>query len=279
MNSADAGTVTTRAVAAGRGWGWVREGFALLARAPATWLGVTVCFFLALLAATTLLLSAGPAAAMLLTSVLTAGIMLGCRDLAGGAALGIAHLGAGLRGGQLGALLGVGAVFAAGATIIALLAAAVVVAGTWDTDLNAELQRAAGAGALPYLTLEEAMPFALAALIAGAALVPLIMATWLAPALVQLRGAGALASMRLSFAGCRRNLAPLLVYGLVLLGVTTILGLAVTVPAAALISMDSKLSELVVAAATQLCTMMLTPILWTSTYAAYADIYEGSAGA
>jgi uncharacterized membrane protein len=76
------------------------------------------------------------------------------------------------------------------------------------------------------------------------------MAVWFAPALVLFHDKGAVDAMKESFSGCLRNIVPFLVYGVVLL----VLGLIASIPLG-------------------LGWLVLGPVLCTSFYASYKDIY------
>jgi uncharacterized membrane protein len=87
-------------------------------------------------------------------------------------------------------------------------------------------------------------------------LLPLIMAIWFAPALVMLGGANPGAALKASFAGCLRNLIPMLIYG----AIGIVLAIIASIPFA-------------------LGWLVLAPVALASIYASYCDIFEDKAGA
>ena len=93
----------------------------------------------------------------------------------------------------------------------------------------------------------------LSLLVGMAVSVPLMMMIWFAPLLVIFRGLQAKDAMQLSFVACLGNMGPFLVFGSVFLflaflsGITFGLGL-----------------------------LLMIPLIFTSTYASYRDIFETS---
>jgi uncharacterized membrane protein len=80
--------------------------------------------------------------------------------------------------------------------------------------------------------------------------VPISMAAWLAPALVVLRGAGAVEALRLSLAACMSNGGALTVYGVVFIGMA-----------------------LLATVTFMLGWLLLGPLMFLSTYAACRDLF------
>ena len=76
------------------------------------------------------------------------------------------------------------------------------------------------------------------------------MATWLAPALVMLRGTAPVEALRLSLAACSRNMGALTVYGLV--------GIFFAIVATLLLGLG---------------WLVLLPLALLSTYAAFQDLF------
>ena len=89
---------------------------------------------------------------------------------------------------------------------------------------------------------------------------PLLMALWYAPLLVYFNDMGALAAMKSSLFACAKNIPAMLVYGLAVMA-----GLFLTMPfAMALRQYD-------------LAIWLLAPVLLTSMYMSYKDIYLAGA--
>jgi len=227
-----------RAVGAGQGWTWIAEGFALFKKAPGIWIAVVVILLvIAIVLAFIPLL--GAVASFLLMPVFVGGLMLGCRTLQGGGELELGHLFAGFKE-QTGNLLVIGALAIAGWVIVMLPMVAIVGTGAIVAMMRGD---AAGAAAL-------GGSFLLAWLVAMAISIPIYMALWFAPALVALQGLAPIAAVKESFVGCLKNVAPFLIYGIVLL----VLGIIAAIPLG-------------------LGWLVLGPVTIASIYVAYRDIY------
>jgi uncharacterized membrane protein len=226
-------------VNAGRGFGWIQEGFSMFLMAPGMWIAITVIYFVL-----TVLLSVipflGSLALMLLMPVLVAGVMLGCRDLEQGEPLQADHLFAGFKE-NVGSLVLVGLLYLVGLVLIVVvvgIAAALGVAGVFAAGMDKEPTAAMiGMWAIGMLV------------IVGLSL-PLVMAVWFAPALVVFHEQEPLAAMRQSFSGCLKNILPFFVYSVIWM----VLSVVATIPLG-------------------LGWLVLGPITFASVYYSYRDIF------
>lgn len=227
-----------RVVEAGRGFAWLGEGWELFKEAPGPWIGVFVVWMVV-----SVVLSLIPLVNIfsgLLNPVFSAGMMYGCHSLAQGRGLAVGHLFEGFQR-RFGNLVMIG--------LIAIIAGVVIF-------LSAFLGVLGGAGALSILSrgemseVPDPIALLLALLVVLALMVPLMMALWFAPGLSILHGQSPLRALSLSFQGCLRNLMPFLTYGLGTLG----LAILATLPLG-------------------LGWLVLGPVLVTSTYAAYREIF------
>lgn len=233
-----------RAVALANGWQWIVEGWKLFRKNPLIWIVlIVVTVLLSILIS--LLPVVGTLALTLIYPVIAAGFMIGCRALDQGEELEIAHLFAGFTT-RLGDLLAVGVVYLVGSVAVLLVAGLIVGGSTltglligWGSPGHAELVAGAALGAI------------LALLVAGALLIPLLMAIWFAPPLIVLRGVPALAAIRASFHACLKNILPLMVYGAVLL----VLSIVASIPVF-------------------LGWLVLGPVLVATLYTSYLDIFS-----
>jgi uncharacterized membrane protein len=232
------------AVSAGRGWGWIAEGFELFRRAPGVWIGIVVIWFIISIA-----LSMIPIVSLAVTvlgPIFLGGLMLGCHALERNERLRVEHLFAGFNS-RPGPLAAVGGLYLAGSLGIVLVAVLLAMLfggiGVLSLEGGGEPGVAAGLGMglLGLLILLSMLLF-----------IPLIMAFWFAPALVVRHDLPALEAMRLSFLGCLRNILPFLVYGLILIPLSIV----------ALIPLGLGL-------------LVLSPVVIGSVYAGYRDIYLG----
>lgn len=211
-----------RRVRAWQGWRWISEGYALFRQNPVIWIAL---FFIYVLIAMGLSIVPllGPIVLNLLAPVFMAGFMIGCRAMEEGEELEINHLFAGFRV-HAARLVTVGGLYLCG--VVVIVGVVFVVTGS-ATLLGADMEREFGEHPSQFL------PVMLGVL---AALVPLVMAYWFAPALVVFQNATPREAMRQSFAACGRNMMPFLVYGvasmvLMLLAIIPLgLGLLVMIP-------------------------------------------------
>ena len=226
-----------RGVGAGRGWGWIAEGWELFKRQPLMWILVCVVLLVFMLA-----LSINPLLSMVVSTVLwpilSAGLALGCHALAGGDRLEFGHLFAGFRD-HFGTLAGVG-------VLTLLITFAIAFAVTFGMPKSFWTMF----GPVQRGSPESYLVVALAMLVMMALMLPLVMAIWFAPLLVVFHERGVLEAMKESFQGCLKNIVPFLVYG--------VIGLALFV----LASVPVLLGWLV-----------LGPVMIASIYTAYRNIY------
>ncbi len=242
-----------RQTGAGRGYRWWAESaswlFGDVSRLGA-WIVMLLCFFL-ILAPLHWFPVIGSIAANLLFFVLCGGLMLAARATERGQVPRFADLFAGF-GPRGGALAGAGLlVLLAGVAVLGLMmfiglggtVAAIVGAGS-VSDFEAPSLAAQGIGGTTILLL----------LCCLLLFVPISMAAWLAPALIVLRGASPVDALRLSLGACLRNGGALTVYGLV--------GVALAVVSTMLFLVG---------------WILLLPMAFLSTYAAYLDLFEEQA--
>lgn len=225
-----------------RGWEWIKQGYALLMTAPLLWIVLLVICIVAI-AAISVIPFIGEPLVSLLMPVMVVGLMAGCRALQNGEELELAHLFSGFQQ-HTSPLVTLGGIALVGQYLI--LGVMMMVGGgtivnimmssTDITDPEIFTKAIAGAG--------------LAVLLGATLFSVLIMATQFAPMLIYFNNAPPFAAMKLSLRAFTRNVAPMLVYGI------TFMMLAV------LASIPMMLGWLI-----------LLPIIFTSVYAAYSDIF------
>jgi len=230
--------VRGRRVAAGRGWDWIVEAFALFRRQPGMWILILVLAGM-LFVAIGIVPVLGSLANALLFPIFGAGIMLGCKAQDEGGTLELAHLFAGFKH-RTGDLVLVGVFNLVGWAVIAFAVAAVIGGGVFMGVMHGGLP---GAG----ITM---MSVLIALLLIAGLSVPLYMASWFAPALIALNDVAPGAALKASFVACMNNWIPFLLYGVALL----VLGLVAAIPAG-------------------LGYLVLIPVLAASVYTAYRDIF------
>ncbi len=149
----------------------------------------------------------------LVSVLLFGGLMAGCAVLDAGRPLGLRLLLSGLRRRPTGLVLA-GGFYLIGNFLVSLFAMIGLVAVVGDV----------GAALLPEVAGENLLPVIAIMLMAFLCLLLLTMAIWFAPVLIIRHEITSLVAMRLSFTACTRNLAAVMVWGLVAL-VGAVLGL------------------------------------------------------
>lgn len=230
-------------VSANRGLDWMSEGFRLFRLNPLIWL-IILIIFLALITLFSLIPVVGSIASMILQPVLVGGMQQGCKALDDGEDLRIEHLFDGFHQHTRDLAL-VGLYAALGYLLIGILMILAVGGGALSLSFLDRI------GDRPELALGGAfMGVVIAALFGMVLAVPIMMATWFAPALVMLHSLPAWSAMKLSFTGCLKNMLPFVIYGFIVL----LLGVAAMIPAG-------------------LGMLILGPTLVGSVYAGYKDIF------
>ncbi len=234
-----------RAVAIGRGWGWIQDAWELFKGQPGAWIGALLLFYLIVILLSLVPLF-GSLATTILGPMLTAGLMMGAHAQYRGEDFRVSHLfaGASQKPGPL-ALVGlVYLLFALGIGLIIGIMFAAMVASTGiamnGVDLDPGQMDSMQMG--PTLLL----PILLALLLG----IPLVMAMFFAPSLVALDDVPVFQAFRLSLIACLKNILPFLVFGLI----------------AMLMFLLGSLPLL-------LGLLLVMPVLTIAVYTAYRDIF------
>lgn len=227
---------------ANRGWEWIKQGYVLFMKAPLLWLVLLLVCFAAVVALSAVPLIGQPLASLLLPVILV-GLMDGCRTLTQGEELELAHLFSGFKKhtSQLVTLGG-----------IALLAQFLII-GIMMLLGGATLVNILMSGAPPEdpEIIRQALAGAGLSVLLGIALFGvLMMSMQFAPMLVFFNEVAPVAAMKLSLRAFINNVGAILVYGITLI----ILAILASIPM-------------------MLGWLLLAPIMLTSIYAAYGDIF------
>jgi hypothetical protein len=188
-----------RSVSPGQGLQWIIEGFGLFRQAPIPWIVIIVVAFV-LLAGVGFIPFVGQLASPFLSLLLAGGVIQGCRALDRDEELTIGHLFLGFQT-HLAPLVIVAALYIA-AMIVMMILAGVVGFGSVMGLMRGGAGTAGGA----------ASGVAIVVLVIMALMIPVAMAMWFAPSLIVLNDLAPLEAMKRSFAGCIRNILPLLLY-------------------------------------------------------------------
>lgn len=234
-------TGETREVDPGACFDWLRQGWAMFLANPGVWIGSTV-LLLVMLMSISIVPFFGQVAAHLLVPLFGAGMVQICRHLSEEKQPEISDLFAGFRH-NAGQLVMVGVFFAAGIFSIAFLAFLLVSGGVLGGVVTGKV---AGFG----VALGGIM---LAGLLVMILSVPVIMATWFAPALVFFHGMKPAAAMRASFDAGAKNWLAMAIFG-------TFLVVALFF---AMLPLGLGL-------------LLLLPVFSGAVYASYRDIFVGT---
>jgi len=227
---------------AGQGWEWIKQGYALFMKAPLLWIVLLLICVIAAVAMSSVPVVGEPLVSLLMPVVLV-GLMAGCRALLHGEELELAHLFSGFQQHTaqlvtLGGISLVGQFLIFGLMMLVGGAALVgiLMSAQPDVDPDVLMQAVTGAGF---------------AVVLGITLFSvLVMAMQFAPLLVFFNNETPLSAMKLSLRAFLNNVGPMLVYGM------TFIFLAI------LASIPMMLGWLI-----------LLPLVFTSLYACYCDIF------
>lgn len=231
----------SREVDAGACFEWLRQGWALFMDNPGVWIGTSVLLLVILIAISIPPLF-GQIAVHLLLPIFAAGLLRLCRHQADGGEAQIADLFAGFKH-NAGQLVIVGGIYTAGVFGIALIAFMLISGGVIGGTITG---RVPGVGGFSFGGMM------LAGLLVVVLSVPVIMATWFAPALVFFHDMQPVPAMKASFEAGAKNWVPMAVFGIILI----IAGFFAMLPLG-------------------LGLLVLVPILTGAVYASYRDIFVG----
>ncbi|MEW5889186.1 MAG: BPSS1780 family membrane protein [Pseudomonadota bacterium] len=232
-------TPSGRAVDAGRGIEWFKQGWQSFTKNPGIWIALAL-ILMVIIVVLGFIPFLGNLALALLSPVFAGGLLAGCKALSEGGELRVDHLFAGFKE-KTGNLIVVGAVSLGAFVLIALIMLAI---GGGSAMTGAMMGRGMGAG--------MAVGGFLVGMLVGLALsVPLAMAVWFAPALVMFRDVAPVEAMKRSFSACLKNIAPFLIYGIILF----VLSLVAMIPFG-------------------LGFLVLIPVTVGSVYSSYVEIFE-----
>jgi uncharacterized membrane protein len=228
-------------VAAGNGWSWIADAWALTGQQRGTWIGLFIVF-----AVIVIVLSLVPFLGSLLLALVTpvfyGGIMLGCDAQRRGQPLEVGHLFAGFKA-HTGKLIAVGAI-----TLVAFLAIFVVIMLIFGFGMMTFMM--GGAEPTPEQLQTGLASMMIAVLVMMGLSIPVYMAVWFSTPLIALNGMEVGAALRTSFFACLKNVLPFLVWGVMML----ILAIVASIPL-------------------MLGWLLLGPVLLASVYTGYRDIF------
>lgn len=245
-------TPMPRRVPAVHGWRWIVQGWSLFMRKPITWGLFTIITWLIVgMSAVHAFLMAAVA---VLLPVLIAGWTLACRAAEAGQSIPVTMLFEGFRG-RVRDLASIGAINLMGNMVLLL-----VLLGFGGDAFTTMMTNPQSVSPEEMQALQARLSMALIVMLAIG--IPLAMAVWFAPVAVVLDDQRGAAALMTSLRGILRNSLPFTVYSLVLGGAGVVLfALAST----------AGLSR---PAATEVAFWVLMPLIVTSVYASYRDIFR-----
>ncbi len=230
----------SRVVDAGACFEWLRQGWAGFVDNPGVWIGATA-LLLVVFMGLSIIPIIGQLAGHVLLPIMGAGLLHLCKRQADGEAPEITDVFIGLKQ-HTGGLVMVGVIYTAGVFGIAFLAFLLVTGGVLGGVVTGKV---AGFG----IALGGIM---LAGLLVMVLSVPVIMATWFAPALVFFHNMPPIEAMKASFDACLKNWLPFTVYSILLV----VMAFFAMLPLA-------------------LGFLILVPVVTGALYASYRDIFPG----
>ena len=240
--------VPGRSLPIGAGWHWIAAGWKLFARAPLMWIiSIVVLFVIAI--AMNFIPILGGVVFQLLQGAFAAGFVAACRSLERGGEFELEHLFAGFTR-RFGSLLVLGAIVLVGWIVIFLVMATFVGFSIVGAMLTG------GTEAVMEAMLASVGMLLVGLLVSLLLMFPLLAAYWFAPALVLMHDMAPVDAMKASFGASMRNILPFTLYGLVML----VLAIVAIIPFG-------------------LGMLVWVPLMISSTYAAYRQIFTGDVAA
>ncbi|NJN47588.1 MAG: hypothetical protein HC808_15160 [Candidatus Competibacteraceae bacterium] len=236
--------MTVVKVDAGQGWSWIKDGWRLFIKAPGMWI-VMLLIYLGINIVLSFIPLVGALATTLIAPALVGGMLYGAASLDRGEDLAIPHLFQAFQNqGRLGPMLTLGALLLGCYIVMGLIVVAVIFGGAIGSGvLSGNLSEEQLMG----LALGSGLIFALILLVLSFFIA---MALFYAIPLVMLGGQSPWAAIQSSFSACLTNFLPLLVFGLIYLGLAFL----------ALIPLG-------------LGFLVLVPVTFAAIYASYQEVF------
>lgn len=230
-----------RQVKAKQGWQWIMSGFYLFRVAPIPWM--LLSFTLLLIAMTLAIIPVlGQFIFTLISPVFLAGLMLGSKGLEHGQKLDLSFLFAAFKK-NAAPLITIGGIYLIGQVLI--VGVVMLIGGTLMVDMLLYGKRVDESELMAVMS-----DVLTASLVALSLSIPLLMAAWFSPLLVIFHDVPPVLAMKKSFFACLKNFIAFQLYGITLL----ILAMIAIIPYG-------------------LGLFLLIPVIFTSIYASYKDIF------
>lgn len=206
-----------KSLPAGAGLDWIKNAFNLFKMSPLIWIVLIVLWFV-LNFVGQIIPIIGPLITSLLYAVFIAGFMLGCAALERGENLEIGHLFAGFKN-NTGSLIGLGAMYLGVIILFAVVIGVLVFSGMGGLSAMSNPESISPDQIFNSGTM-------MAILIGLLLMIPVGMMFWFAPPLIALGGIPVFQSLKMSFAGCLKNIIPMLLFSIIMV----VLAVIATIP-------------------------------------------------
>ena len=238
-------TITTAPI--GRGAAWLIESLPVFTSAWKSWLGMGLVFFLICVVLT--IIPLGTFVLNLFFPAFLAGLFLACRAQEAGEPIEVKYLFAGFSE-NLGSQIILGVIILLSQVIVLIIAAFVIIVFMGGTGILMDLI-GGNVEAIQEDPQTLILVISLGLLVGVMFYLPLLMAFWFAPLLVELENQSVFEAMKNSFMACLKNIMPYLLYGLVGL----VFSVLATIPLG-------------------LGWLILLPMFVISIYLSYKDIFQ-----
>lgn len=260
------------------GWGWIKNGFEMFRKSPKTWSAIFFTYLLISLALYLFLPLIGLILFYLVDPLFVAGFMLGCKAIDSGQKLELSHLFSAFKH-HASRLVTLGGINLVGRIIIFGVIGLDFVNSGYEGYLDKIWQ-----GDFEWL-FSSSIEIKLLAwlLVVVALMLPLYMAYWFSPALVELDEIEPFDAVLLSFKGCLRNAKAFIFYGLCFLAVIVAFFLAVAIIGALLGLITMLLGNAVIVkivvgyiglSLALLCWIGIQVLIATTQYMSYKAIFR-----
>ena len=236
--------IRVKTAAAGRGLGWISDGLGFFTRNPLGWIAAMIVVFIIML-----VIGVMPIGSLLLYflyPVFIGGFMIGCKAHMEGQQFEFQHAFAGFSSAYLVRLLIYGLIYTILNILLIIVLLVLMFFMLGGLEFFQEIQNMQ-----PEDVTKYASQLGIVALVASLLFLPLLMASWFAPALLVHTECKPVEALLLSLKACIYNVPAFTLYGIALL----VLSVLAAIPLG-------------------LGYLMLTPVILASIYLAYLDCFE-----
>lgn len=252
----------------GHGWKWVKEAYGMFKEHPWAWMGAFF-FTYFLIGISSFVPFIGMFLSYIVMPLFLGGLMIGAHEQKEGGRFRFGHVFFGFSHNRNQLML-LGVLITLGMFVCFLPLMLSFGMAFFTGNFDPEMMSGAGIST-----------FVIGGLVSMGLSIPLYMAMWFSPSLVAIDDHKAWPALKLSFQGCKRNMLPILVYGLVLVGIFTVITAIIGIGAAVAIPMFTSMDIILAAVFTVIIVVLLGMVLMVpavvtlglTVYTAYRDIF------